>query len=186
MIKLLSCFALLFSISFAQDSTVTLKVSDLEKLAPGAVAEIKNMAAMDAAEKSIEKRIGRYGKWVGLGKEVGIAVNGCLEAINAELVKLSETKLGKRAIFLVTWKVLYSDVLGLFIGIPSLIVWTILFVWVMKRCFIARVVVTINSDGTKEETIVNDDWDTEKWTALAISAIIYVVVVFCIMGFIIF
>ena len=76
MIKLLSCFTLLFSISFAQDSTVTLKVSDLEKLA---VAEIKSMAAMNAA-----------------------------------------------------------------------------------------------------------DWDSDKWTALAVSALVYVVVIFCVIGFIIF
>jgi hypothetical protein len=181
LLSLLAIFALTL---YAQDSTITVKVSDLEKIAPGTIGALKTVVATQTAEQLIDKRIERYGKWVGLGNEIGVAVNGCLQALNSELVKLSETKIGKIAIFLVIWKVLYQDVVGLLVGIPILIGWTILFIWVLRRCFMARVMTYIRQ-GEKIEEIVNDKWNTEKWTALCVAGIIYIIVAAVVIGCII-
>ena len=182
MIKIfLGLMAILAFAAYAQDSTITIKVSDLEKVAPGATVALKAAMEVQNVEQLVDERIKRYGKWVGLGNEIGIAINGCLKALNGELITLSESKIGKVAVFLVIWKVLFDDVIGLIVGIPIFIVWTILGVWVVKRCFIARIVTFINQ-GEKTEMLVNDDWDSDKWIALVVSGIIYIIVAAILLG----
>lgn len=86
----------------------------------------QQMAAVEA--KSIKDKAEAYGAWVGVGKEVGEAVNSSLSAISDNAAKFADTKVGKFAMFVVAWKVLGSDILGVFyaliivfVGLPVLI-----------------------------------------------------------------
>lgn len=65
---------------------------------------------------SLEQTVNRYGEYAGLGKEIGIAINESLKAIEGSAQRISETELGKTAITIVVWKVLYKDVLGVLVG----------------------------------------------------------------------
>jgi hypothetical protein len=56
------------------DPVISIKKSDLEKMAPGEMKVIEDKAN----ELDLEKKVERYGKFVGIGKEIGIAVNGAL------------------------------------------------------------------------------------------------------------
>jgi hypothetical protein len=166
----------------AQDSTISIKVSDLEKLVPGASVALKKATEVEATEAALEKRIERYGSYVGVGKEIGIAVNSALEAVNDQVVKFSETKLGKITVFLVVWKVLYKDVLGIIIGIPLLLGWTAIFVWVMVYFFMKRKIKYTDKNGQVVEEIVDNDWNDNKWAGIAVTGIGYVVIAWVIVG----
>ena len=86
----------------------------------------QQLATVEA--QGIKEKAEAYGAWVGVGKEVGEAVNSSLSAISDNAAKFADTKVGKFSMFIVAWKVLGSDVLGVlyaavivFIGLPVLI-----------------------------------------------------------------
>lgn len=60
-------------------------------------------------------------KSASIGTEIGIAVNETFKAISDNTTKLAESNLGKTAIFMLSWKILYKDVIGLIVGIFLLV-----------------------------------------------------------------
>lgn len=103
---------------FAQpDSMVTIPRSALTQ------AQLSTVEATQIQEKAKA-----YGAWVGVGKEVGEAVNSSLSAISDNAAKFADTKVGKLSMGVVVWKVVGSDILGIlyagiivFVGLPVLI-----------------------------------------------------------------
>jgi hypothetical protein len=67
------------------------------------------------------------GEWVGLGKEVGVAVNEALGAVTKTASEFGETKLGKLTIVLVIWKVVGEDIIQLGFA----------FIWIFLVTFLA-------------------------------------------------
>lgn len=69
-------------------------------------------------------------EWVGLGKEIGEAVNSSLAAVTEQTSKFAETKVGYLTMALVVWRVVGEDFvgyiasLGLFLMIFPVIVWS--------------------------------------------------------------
>lgn len=97
------------------------------------------------------QRIETYGKWVGVGKEVGVAVNDSLSAITEQADNFSKTGVGKFTLFLVAWKVLGKDFVGVIIGVPLLIVWTTIFAVFWRRLYCVRRICTgFNDNGKKQ------------------------------------
>ena len=104
--KLLVILALLLTpISvFAQsDSLVTVPRSSLTQ---------SQLATVEA--KNIQEKAKAYGSWVGVGREIGEAVNSSLSAISDNAAKFADTKIGKISMAIVVWKVVGSDVLSVF------------------------------------------------------------------------
>ena len=96
-------------VSYA-DETITVNKEDLPK---------------DLLEKiELENKVETYGSWIGLGKEIGTAVDSSLSALTENSVKLSETDIGKTAIFIVVWKLLWVDILQLVVGAVLMIIVT--------------------------------------------------------------
>ena len=60
-------------------------------------------------------------KWANIGKQIGIAVNECLNAIEKSAQRISNTRLGRVAIGIVIWKLLYGDILQIVVGIFLLV-----------------------------------------------------------------
>ena len=79
LIAVLSC-----NIFAQQVETVTV---DINKLSPEARAEIES-------RKQIQK-IQQYGEWVGLGKEIGIAVDSSLASVTDRAAQFADTDMGK-------------------------------------------------------------------------------------------
>lgn len=78
---------------------------DLNKLPPDVQAAIQSQKEMDAVTQKIET----YGKWAGMGKEVGIAVKDGLTAVKDVTLEIADSKLGHTVIWLVVWKVAGID-----------------------------------------------------------------------------
>ena len=68
-----------------------------------------------------------------IGTEIGIAVNETFKAISDNTIKLAESNLGKSAIFMLSWKILYKDIIGLIIGLFLLIAVAVIMVKVLNQ-----------------------------------------------------
>lgn len=52
-------------------------------------------------------------EWAGRGKEVGEAINSSLAAVTENTAKFADTKVGKFTMFIIAWKVLSDDLVGI-------------------------------------------------------------------------
>jgi hypothetical protein len=135
--------------SFAQTSnsndTVTIKRSDLTK-----------DQQVQLATQEAQQKIDQYGKWVGVGHEVGSAINESLSAVTVNADKFAHTGAGRAVIALVIWKVAGKDFFGFVVGFLFLFTAGPVWVWsYYKNCVTRRVLVA--KEGTKEEwKLVND------------------------------
>lgn len=80
----------------------------------------------------VENTVGLYGKYAGLGKEMGTAFTSFLSSLTKEAVSFSNTKLGGWAMILITWKVVGVDMLRVFVGIPVFLLVIVLLIWQFK------------------------------------------------------
>lgn len=100
-------FTILFTfisiISFAQISLTQEQYNLLPQ-------DVKDKIEQENTKNAIKSNVG----W---GKEIGIAINDTLIAIEDSATRISETKLGKTAIFIVVWKFLFRDILGILFAI---------------------------------------------------------------------
>jgi hypothetical protein len=145
----------------------------------------KNMLTTDQIKaletQELQSKIETYGKWVGIGNEVGKAVDGSLKAITSNAVDLSKTGLGKYTMFLVAWKVMGTSVIQLFIGLLFGMVFVPLFVWSYWRmCIPRRVLVQDSADKkTQDWEVINktDDDETNgvRWMHF-VTFIIWIIV----------
>lgn len=100
------------------ESAVTLTQEQLQQLSP----EIQSQIATLNKKQEIETKIEKYGKWVGMGKEIGIAVNESLISLTETADKFANTKVGKFTMFIVAYKVIGTDILQLGFGILWIII----------------------------------------------------------------
>jgi hypothetical protein len=127
---------------------VTVRKSDLS---PELLSKLEEKAQTQAFGDKVKQ----YGEWVGIGKEVGIAINEGLEAVTDNASKFSETTPGKVTIGLIIWKVAGRDLMGFLIGIPLLMWITYLFYWCWKVLYRGSFVVSgRDANGKKQYTFV--------------------------------
>ncbi|MDD5566631.1 MAG: hypothetical protein PHH01_00345 [Patescibacteria group bacterium] len=69
-----------------------------------------------------QSKIDTYGKYVGLGKEVGMAINEGLSALSENAERFANTKPGKFTMFIIAYKVLGKDFLQAIFGILFFVV----------------------------------------------------------------
>lgn len=86
-------------------------------------------------DDKIENKVKTASKWAGYGKEIGVAVNECLKAIEGSAERISKTDLGQTAITLVVWKLLWKDVVGIGLGLIFFIVSIIFGVLIMRKAY---------------------------------------------------
>lgn len=101
-------FAMLW-MSVAAFSQITISQEDYEKLPLDTRTQIEQL--------TVKSKLTEVSKYTNLGKEIGIAVNETLKAVEDSAVRVSQTDLGKTAITIVVWKLLYKEIAGVVIGI---------------------------------------------------------------------
>lgn len=121
--------------SQATNNVVTI---DLNKLPPDVQAAIKSQQEMDAVTQKIET----YGKWAGMGKEVGVAVKDGLTAVKDVALDIADSKVGHTVIWLIVWKVAGKDFAQIGIGLLIAIIGTFLIAKSYFRLFSTRQLVS--------------------------------------------
>jgi len=95
---------------------------DLDNLPP----EVKEQVNAQIIDDAVTKKFETYGKWAGMGKEIGIATREGLSAVKDVTLEVAETDLGKTVIWLIIWKVAGIDFIRILIGLMILIFVTII------------------------------------------------------------
>lgn len=104
-------FTLLMSVTaFSQ---ITISQEDYAKLPQETKSQIEQV--------TVKSNIKEVSEYANLGKEIGIAVNETLKAVEESAVRISKTDLGQTAITIVVWKLLYKEISGLIIGFILLV-----------------------------------------------------------------
>lgn len=96
--------AMLF-MSVASFSQITISQEDYDRL-PG---ETRTQIEKITTEKAIKGEIKEVSEYASLGKEIGVAVNETLKAVEDSAIRISESNLGQTAITIVVWKLLYKE-----------------------------------------------------------------------------
>lgn len=117
LITVLSC-----NIFAQQVETVTV---DISKLSPEARAEIES-------RKQIQK-IQQYGEWVGLGKEIGIAVDSSLASVTDRAAAFADTDMGKVTMGVLVYKIVGKDLMKIIVGCCLIITYTIIMIFFTYR-----------------------------------------------------
>jgi len=119
----------------AQTSTeqVTIPYSDLTP-AQQAQYQADRLIAEQKAQLAIaEKKIEQFGDWVGVGGEVGKAIEEGLSAVVNVADEFTGTDVGKFTMILVAWKVMGKDVVKILLGIFFFAVMTLLVVRIYRN-----------------------------------------------------
>ena len=96
----------------------------------------------DLMMKEWERKLETYGKWVGVGGEIGNAMREALEALG----DFSETEIGKFTMYLVAWKVIGKDLVRIVLGLIFIAIFTWLIIFSFKRTCIERRILVKNSN----------------------------------------
>lgn len=89
------------------------------------------------------------GKWIGMGREIGIATREGLNAVVDTAEKFGTTKVGTFVMIMVAWSIMGKSVFGIILGIPLLIGGVLLWMWGMKRVFFGYRVLEKKEGKTK-------------------------------------
>jgi hypothetical protein len=126
------------------------------------------------AKLEIEQKVQTYGKYAGIGREIGVAVDGALSAITDNAQKFAQTDVGKLTIFLVVWKVIGGDFIQLAIGIFLFAIGVPIFIWLLRRnCIVRRIPVSGGKSDEKKYEVYTPDSNTQ-W-AYGIAFFLYII-----------
>ena len=115
----LMAFLVIGMVSLAQETTgVTLTKEQMDKLGPEAKSQIEALQV----EQKVTGTAETAGKWIGLGKEVGIAFNETAKSLALTASEFAKTDLGKFTMFLIAYKIIGTDIIQLVVGILWLII----------------------------------------------------------------
>lgn len=148
--------AMLF-MSVASFSQITISQEDYDRL----LGEPK--IEKITTEKAIKGEIKEVSEYANLGKEIGVAVNETLKAVEDSAIRISESNLGQTAITIVVWKLLYKEIAGIVIGI--LLLGISLFLLITGRGKLSK-----------------DDEDAGGWISVVGGAVFFISSMICVFG----
>lgn len=142
-------FIALFTVAFitntsAQMTTTPEKITvNASDLTPDQLAKIKAQQELE----TMQQKLDTYGKWVGVGGEIGTAVREGLNSVVDVADKFGKTEVGKFTMMMIAWKVVGKDFVRIFLGLVFIIVISVI-IFKSHRNFSPHKV-TIKSNGWK-------------------------------------
>lgn len=97
----------------------------------GMPAAVKQAIVDKMKQDVITDKIESYGKWVGFGKEVGVAAREGLTAVKDVALDIANSKLGSTIMFLIIWKVAGID----FVRIGLATLFSFVSIWLISRSY---------------------------------------------------
>lgn len=89
--------------------------------------------------------------YLGIGKEIGDAVKSSLESVVEVSNKFADTPVGKFTLFILAWKLIGREMLGVVLGLPLYMAGVAIWIWFIRRMFFGRWIKVRNEQGKKEE-----------------------------------
>lgn len=145
--RILSILAVLAFVltAFAQQQPQNVTI-DLNQLPESVRQQIEQQAAM----QDTKAKVAQYGAWVGLGKELGSAIDGGLTAVEKHADNIANTKVGVFTMVLIAYKVIGTDVVQFVVGTLFAAIWIPVYIFFAYRNIVQRRVlkrVAYGADG---------------------------------------
>lgn len=134
------------SISYAQDANETVTIPK---------SELTEKQRSDLSDKELQDKVSQYGKWVGIGHEVGIAVNDGLTAVTTQANNFSQTPVGKWTIFVIIFKVVGEKAIQYMVGISMLLFGLPIWIWSYRK-YLPRKYLTKRTFGEDEKKLTEE------------------------------
>lgn len=120
--------AVMVMAAFTCYSQVSLSKEQLRMLPDSvrlSIQKVQDMSEMDTKMKELSES-------ATIGQQIGEAVNGTLSAIEGSVMRVADSNLGKTAIAITVWKLLWRDIMGIVIGLIILTLGSIFCTKMMK------------------------------------------------------
>lgn len=108
-------------------------VVDVNDLTPEQFEKIKAKNELE----SITQKVESYGKWVGVGNEIGVAIKEGLMAVVDVSDKFGNTNVGKYTMLFIGWKIIGADLIRILLGL-LFIIFYIKFVYKISKNLTTR------------------------------------------------
>lgn len=155
-------------LGYSQSQNVTI---DLSRVDP----DLKSKIEAAQTVQSIETKVNTYGRWVGIGKEIGTVIDESLKSITQRSNELANTKVGKFTMFIVAYKVIGMQLIQLIFGFLIFVVITTIYIWILRLLCLPIKNKAITGEG--KDKIINIDLvqQDKNHAILGTSTTIYIV-----------
>lgn len=172
--KLLFLLIAMFTLTIVVDAQTTKKPAITDYLTQEQLLQFEN----DKRMADMTKKMEQYGKWVGVGGEVGGVVKEALNAVVDVTDKFSKTNVGEFTLLMVAWKVMGKDLIRILLGIVFFIIMVITLRRIYINGFIDKRVMTENPGLFKYpkvyELIEHDaDWDGYEFVKFGLMPVLF-------------
>lgn len=126
--------------------------------------------------------------WVGIGKEVGVALNEGLGAITTQANNFAQTPVGKLTAVLIVFKVMGDAAVHIAVGLGTLLVGVPIWLWSYRKCLPKKIAVEAFDSTTGkltsrtykfvEPSTDSDDWRGVHWGIMALGMIVVLTTIF--------
>jgi hypothetical protein len=180
--KQLFAVLLLFVSTFAFGQIQSEKITvDTKDLPPELVTKIKEQQKVEQVTQQLES----YGKWAGVGKEIGVAVRDGLTAVKDVAIDFSKTDVGMFTMVLIAWKVVGEDVSQLLVGLLIFFSGLPILIWSWRKLYKAfdNKRVLVEDQGwfrAKKYEVVKTEYRSDD--ALGWGVFVHVVALFALIG----
>lgn len=89
-------------------------------------------------QQKADLKVGAARNWVGMGKEIGEAVNSSMAAVTTQSNTFAQTPVGKLTVLIVIWKVIGDQALHVFGGLIELVLCVPIWLWSYRRMCMTR------------------------------------------------
>ena len=174
LVALLSVFVLFLAVMPTQAQTTSSEPKLEDYMTPEQLVEFQK----DVEIAQLEKKLETYGNWVGVGGEVGSAIEEGLSAVVDVADQFGDTDVGKFTMILIAWKVIGKDTVRILLGLVFLTIVTILFIKVYKGYYRPKKVATKKVPFLRrfwesvEYQIIEPDKDWEGVNAIPIVMLV--------------
>jgi hypothetical protein len=175
---ILISFAVLLTVTLVaqtQEENVTIKKSELTAQQLATVEANAQLQKAQAQIDELNKKVETYGKWVGVGGEVGTAVKEGLSAVVDVADKFGKTDVGKFTMVMIAWKVIGQDVVRIFLGLLFFITFTTVLIYIVRKALMSSRKIVENPGFLrypKKYEIIRPAIEGEEaaWTTIVIVA----------------
>ena len=161
---------------------------DLDGLTEEQGAELRLEAAKMRNEQDPAKVSERMAEYAEIGQKYGVALAATAKELGVAADELLDTTVGKVALVLIIWKVMGSELIGLLIGIPWLLIGSAIWLYLFRRmCIIESVVKEpFEKRFLRKKTVVyhasNSRINGTRWGMVLCSILVWLPAVIMIFG----
>lgn len=142
--------ALIICLLSAISATAQQKQEEMVSVPKSALTQ-QQLAQVEA--KNLQDKIDTYGKWVGIGHEIGTALNESLSAVTSQANNFAQTPVGKMTAALVIYKVLGKDFMGYVVGLCIALIGVPVWIWSYRKFLPRRYIASETFDPTTGKRI---------------------------------